>query len=315
MKGEPISTVAKRPHRWSFPVGRVSGIDLRVHVSFAILVALFAAAAPEPGVASAMTNVVWLVAIFACVVVHELAHCFVARARGASVDEILLFPLGGVSRLRNLPESPGDEFAIAIVGPLTSIGLGIVAAFLCLATGRSLFPLDFVASAWLARLAWLNVILGTFNLLPAFPLDGGRVLRSLLERTRDLESATRAATRVGHALAGGLIVAGLLFDIWLALIGAFVYFGASAEEAATIVHARLHGRHVRDAMQPVDGGEQAPRELVVDADAALDDELLELLQAAPGHRVAVQADGRIVGILRLEDVGHLIARAGSAPAA
>ena len=264
---------------------------------------------------SAMTNVVWLVAIFACVVVHELAHCFVARARGASVDEILLFPLGGVSRLRNLPESPGDEFAIAIVGPITSIGLGVFAAVLCLATGRSLLPLDFVAGAWLARLAWLNVILGTFNLLPAFPLDGGRVLRSLLERTRDLESATRAATRVGHALAGGLIVAGLLFDIWLALIGAFVYFGASAEEAATIVHARLRGHRVREVMRAEVGGEDTPPETVVDADALLDDDVLAVVQAAPGHRVAVQADGRIVGILRLEDVGHLIARAGSAPAA
>lgn len=292
----------------------MSGIDLRVHVSFLVLVALFAAAAPEPGVTSALTNVVWLVVIFACVVVHELAHCFVARARGAHVEEILLFPLGGVSRLRNIPESPRDEFAIAIVGPITSIGLGAFAAVLCLATGRSLLPLDFVAGAWLARLAWLNLILGVFNLLPAFPLDGGRVFRSLLERNRDLEAATRVATRVGHAFAGGLIVAGFLFDIWLALIGVFVYFGASAEEAATIVHARLRGHRVREVMRAEVGGEDTPPETVVDADARLDDDVLAVVQAAPGHRVAVQADGQIVGVLRLEDIGRFVAGSGSAPA-
>jgi Zn-dependent protease len=306
---------ATRPHRWSFPVGRVSGIELRVHVSFLILVALFAAAAPEPGFASAAGNVLWLVAIFACVVVHELAHCFVARSRGATVQEILLFPLGGVSRLANIPESPRDEFAIAIVGPLTSIGLGVISASLCLALGQSLLPLDLLTSTWLARLAWLNLILGVFNLVPAFPLDGGRVLRSLLERSRDLETATRIATRVGHGFAAAMIVTGFFFDIWLVLIGAFVYLGASAEEAATIVHVRLRGHRVREAMQPIQEDEPAMLEFVVDADALLDDDLLRLLEAAPGHQLAVQTDGRTVGVLRLEDVGRFVARATSAPAA
>jgi Zn-dependent protease len=316
MTGESVSTGMRRPHGWSVPVGRIAGIEVRVHVSFLVLVALFVAAAPEPGVAGAVASVGWLVAIFSCVVVHELSHCFVARRRGARVDEILLFPLGGVSKLRNLPESPRDELAIAIVGPVTSIVVGLVAAALCLGTGGSLWPIDFGAGAWLARLAWLNLVLGAFNLLPAFPLDGGRVLRSLLERDRDLEDATRAAARVGHAFAAGLMVAGFFFDVWLLLIGLFVYLGASAEEAATIVHSRLRGHRVRDAMSPAsEWDEPAAGAAVVEAGAPLDDDVLELVQRSPGHAVVVREDNAVVGVLRLEDIVALAGAPGPAVSA
>jgi stage IV sporulation protein FB len=297
-----------RPHRWSVPFGRVLGIQLRVHVSFLLLVVLFAAAAPEPGLASGLASLGWLVVIFGCVVAHELAHSLVARRRGAEVDEILLFPLGGVSRLRHLPDSPADELAIAIAGPLTSIGLGVAALGLALARGHAL-TVDLLTGDWLLRFAWLNLLLGVFNLLPAFPLDGGRVLRALLERSRDVESATRVATRIGHALAAGLIVAGLLLDLWLVLIGLFVYFGASAEEAATIVHARLRGQHVRDAMSAGSSSAPAMQDApAVDADAPLDEDVLELLQEAPDHIVTVRDHDRVTGVLSADDVMRLVNR-------
>ncbi len=296
-----------RPHRWSFPAGQIAGIEVRVHVSFLVLVALFALVAPEPGVMAAVASVGWLIVIFTCVVVHEMSHCFVARARGAEVEEILLFPLGGVSKLRHLPESPRDEFAIAIVGPLTSIGLGVSAAILCLATRQSLLPIDLVTGSWLVRLVWLNLILGVFNLLPAFPLDGGRVLCSLLERDHDLETATRSAAHVGRVLAVMMIAVGLFVDVWLTLIGIFIYLGASAEEAGTIVHARLRGHRVREVMQPATD-ESATAAVVVDADALLDDDLLQLVESAPGHRAAVETDGRTIGVLQLEDLGRFAAR-------
>lgn len=141
----------------------MSGIDLRVHVSFLVLGTLFAAAAPEPGVTSALTNVVWLVVIFACVVVHELAHCFVAElvarrskrsfcSRSAESRDCATFP----SPHETSSLSPSSD-------PITSIGLDVVAAVLCLATGRSLLPFGFAADALLARLAWLNLMLGVFN--------------------------------------------------------------------------------------------------------------------------------------------------------
>jgi Zn-dependent protease len=298
-----------KSHRWSVRVARVAGIDVRVHVTFLLLVALFGLAAPEPGVLGAAQSIGWLLAVFSCVVVHEFAHSLVARRRGGEVHEILLFPLGGVSKLDRLPESPGDELAIAIAGPLASIGLALTAAALALVTGGSLFPPDLLTGGWLERLAWLNLLLAGFNLLPAFPLDGGRVLRALLERRMDLEAATRAAARVGHGLALTLVAAGVLFDVWLVLIGIFVYFGASAEEAATIVHVRLRGHTVGDAMRPGAPETEPPAELVVDVDAPLDDELVGRLQSVPAG-LAVRRAGRIVGTLRLEDVLELVRESG-----
>ena len=196
---------------------------------------------------------------------HELAHCVVARRHGGEVHEILLFPLGGVSKLEHLPETARDEFAVAIAGPLTSLGLGRRGTAVSVPRSGVARPdRPRSAASWLVRLGWLNLILGVFNLLPAFPLDGGRVLRALLERRHDLLTATRIATRVGHVLAGVLIVVGVLFDLWLALIGMFVYFGATAEEAGTIVHARLRGHRVRELVI------RAPNLTADDGDVRLD---------------------------------------------
>jgi stage IV sporulation protein FB len=239
----------RRTHgRLSVPIGRIAGIPVRVHATFLLLVPLFAAASSGRDGPGPFAGLWWLVLVFACVVAHELAHSVVARRRGAVVTEILLLPIGGISKMERLPESPADEFAIAIVGPLTSIALAVVAAAGSVLVGQPLLPVDLLDGGFLARLAWLNLILGGFNLLPAFPLDGGRVFRALLERRLDLETATRRAARVGRALAVALAVVGILVDVWLVLIAVFVYFGASAEEVATIVHLRLRGRRVDEAM-------------------------------------------------------------------
>ena len=293
----------------SFRIVRVAGIDIRVHLSFLILVALFVVAAPDPGVGSALLSVAWLLAIFGCVVAHEFAHSLVARSRGVGVHEILLLPLGGVSKMERLPDRPQDEFAIAVVGPLASYGLAGIAAVACVLAGRSLLPIDLIDGPWLAKLTWLNLMLGTFNLIPAFPLDGGRVFRSLLERTHDLESATRIATRVGHCFAGALMIVGFLFDIWLMLIGAFIYFGASAEQAATIVHIRLEGHRVADAMRTdLDRVTRGPwvTETPLAPEEPLDDLVFARLAGSPGRELPVYRAGQLVGILRFEDVERLI---------
>jgi Zn-dependent protease len=306
MADERTTTRGTRPHRWSFPLVRVRHIQVRVHLSFLLLVALFVVAAPEPGLPGALLSVGWLLAVFGCVVLHELGHSFVAIDRGAEVDEILLFPFGGVSRLRHLPDAPRDEFAIAAAGPLTSFGLAALATLTCVASGRALVPVDLVAGPWLARLAWLNLLLGTFNLLPAFPLDGGRLLRALLERRVDVLTATRTATRIGHALAAVLIAVGLVADVWLTLIGVFVWFGASAEEAATILHVRLRGHRVAEVMEPaVVAPPDAPRVAVA---TPIDDDVLETITSAPGHIAAVLSDGHVVGTVSLRDVGDFLRR-------
>jgi Zn-dependent protease len=232
----------------SFSLLHVAGIDIRVHVSFFLLVPLFALAFSGPGAPGPIAGLAWLAVIFACVVVHELAHCLIARRRGALVREIVLLPIGGVSRLENLPEKPADEFAIAIAGPLASVSLAFVGAAAAALTHTVLVPIDLVNGGFVARFAWFNAIVGVFNLLPAFPLDGGRVLRSLLERRNDLEYATHVAARVGRVFALALVAIGLLLNLWLLLIGVFVYFGATAEERATTIHIRLRGRRVQDVM-------------------------------------------------------------------
>jgi stage IV sporulation protein FB len=347
--------------RWSFPIGRVAGIQIRVHASFFLLVALFVLAgnAPQgPGVAASL---VWLVVIFACVVFHELAHCLVGRRHGLVVHEIDLLPIGGVSRLEPFPETPRDEFALAIAGPAASAALGVAAALVAVAFSRSLYPVDLVSGPFLARLAWLNLLLAAFNMLPAFPLDGGRVFRALLERHYDLEHSTRIAGRTGRWLAFLLIAVGMVWNLWLAIIGVFVYLGASAEEAATLAHLHLVGRRVRDAMLvmpttldesvtavemrqvvrrntqgvfpvvragryvgvvDVASIERAPAAVsagdLADRTAATlapDDDLerdLPALAAAPAHSVPVLEGGRVVGLLRVDEVNRLVA--GNGPA-
>ena len=244
----PDNSHAPSRPRWSFPIGTVAGIQIRVHASFFLLVALFALVGSAPKGPGVLPALVWLVLIFACVVFHELSHCLVGRRHGLVVHEIDLLPIGGVSRLESFPENPRDEFAMAIAGPAASAGLGVLAAVLAVALSMPLFPIDFLNGPLLPRLAWLNLLLAAFNMIPAFPLDGGRVFRALLERRYDMARATQIAGRAGRLFALLLVGVGVFWNLWLAIIGVFVYFGASAEESATLIHLRLVGRRVRDAM-------------------------------------------------------------------
>jgi Zn-dependent protease len=224
--------------RWSLPIGRIAGVAIRVNVSFLALALLVAWAAHDVG-ESPVEALAWLVAIFACVVVHELAHAMVARSKDVAVDEIDLMAIGGVSRLQRIPEDWRDESAIAIAGPVASIVIGLLAFGAGFSTGHELLPVTAWSGAALTRLGWLNLMLAGFNLLPAFPMDGGRVLRALLERDRSRVEATRVAVRVSRILAAVMIGAGFLVSVWLVVIGVFVLFAGRAEEAAVLVHAAL----------------------------------------------------------------------------
>lgn len=215
----------------SLPLGKLFGIPLQVHWSFLLLLALVVVAEWPAGAGAIVGGLVWVAALFACVVAHELAHSLLARRRGGTVLGILLLPIGGMSRMDHLPSSPGDEAAIAAAGPALSLLLGGLFLTAGALLGSTVWPPTLVAGSWWARLGWLNLLLGVFNLLPALPMDGGRVLRAALARRLPRLAATRIAASVARVLALSLIVAGVFYDFWLVLIGIFVLLGASREEA------------------------------------------------------------------------------------
>jgi Zn-dependent protease len=273
----------------SMRVATVAGIQIRIHATFLILVALVAlgATAEEgPGLASAL---IWLAALFTCVVVHELAHSLVARHNGIPIVEIELLPIGGISKMARSPEDPRVELRIAIAGPVVSILLAAVFAGLATLAGVSMWPPTLYGGGFLARLSWVNLLLAGFNLVPALPLDGGRVLRAVLEQRTDRERATRAAARAGRLFASAMIAAGLLFDIWLLVIGVFVYLGSWAEEAAASLHERVKDLRVSDVMirEPV----------CVSPDASVNELTSGLWSTAQREFPVVAADGTYVGLV------------------
>lgn len=221
---------AVRHGRRSLRLGTVLGVEIRLHWTFLALVMLVVLGGGSSGLPAVASGLLWIVAVFGSVLLHELAHSVWARRRNVGVDGILLTPLGGLSQLRELPRRPKDELTIALVGPLASVALALVAFGAGLASGSRLWPPTLFAGPWITRIAWLNVLLGGFNLLPALPMDGGRVLRAALAGRLGRKEATKIAARVARVLAAAMIAVGLLYDVWLALIGILVLLGAGAEE-------------------------------------------------------------------------------------
>ena len=220
----------------SLPLGRLFGVPLFVHWTFFLLLVFVVAVYSADSSRAILRGVVWIIAVFASVLIHETAHCVVARREGVVVDDILLLPIGGVSEMRSMPRKPGEELAMAIAGPLTSLGLALLFGLVALASGASLWPPTLLGGPWLVRLAWLNALLGAFNLLPALPMDGGRVLRAGLAMHESRSKATKQAAQVARVLALVMIALGVVWDFWLVLIGIFVILAAGAEEAEEEAH-------------------------------------------------------------------------------
>ena len=219
--------------KWSYHLFRAFGIDVRVHSSFLIFLGLFSLkAAFDNGIAAALYWVGLFCTVFVLVVLHEFGHSLTAIHFGVPVRDITLLPIGGVARLDRPPREPWHEFLIAIAGPAVNFVLAIVLLFVAVpaALAEALADLKFLPSQFLLHLWVLNVVLLVFNLIPAFPMDGGRVLRSLLAMRLGYLRATRIATQVSKYLCILLFVWGLLSAHWLlCFITVFLYLGALAE--------------------------------------------------------------------------------------
>jgi len=236
---------------WSWRVGRIAGIGIDVHWTFLLLLGWIAIVyAKAGGTAAAVQGIVFIGAVFACIVLHELGHALTARRFGIQTRDITLLPIGGVARLERMPEDPRQELLVALAGPaVTLVIAAALLSILLLGWGPAgVLDLDMVQGNFVARLMWVNAILLAFNLLPAFPMDGGRVLRAALHFDLSYVQATQIASRVGQVMAVLFAVLGLLFNPWLLLIALFVYFGAQQENNAVRVRAACEGVPVRDAM-------------------------------------------------------------------
>jgi Zn-dependent protease/CBS domain-containing protein len=222
--------------QWSIPIGAVRGTVIRIHLTFVLFLAWIAITAyARGGQRAAMEGVLFISLVFASVLLHEFGHVFAARRYGIKTPDITLLPIGGVAQMERIPEKPSEELVVALAGPAVNV---VIAGILALVLGG--LPhigvglnLENPGVSLLGRLAWVNVTLVLFNLVPAFPMDGGRILRALLALRMGHTRATRVAASIGQIVAFGLGLAGLFFgNPMLIFIALFVYMGAASEGAA-----------------------------------------------------------------------------------
>lgn len=282
--------------RWSLTIGRFGETAVKIHVTFLLLLAWIGFSAwRQQGVAAARDSVVFIVLLFVCVVLHEFGHVLVARRFGIKTPEVTLLPIGGVASLQSLPEKPSQELAVAIAGPLVNFVIAILLlAILGGISGADFAGLDDPRLSLVARLAAANIFLALFNLLPAFPMDGGRVLRALLAMRYGRPRATQIAASIGQGLAFVLGFLGLFGNPLLIFVAIFVYMAASAEAQMTVVHESARGLSIADAMET--------RFASMPADATLSQAVDTLLATAQHEFPVVDAFGKPIGLMTREDI-------------
>mgnify|MGYP001183482542 CR=1 FL=1 len=236
--------------RWSWKIARLCGIDVYIHGTFLLIVAA-ALALPllgGGGPHAALASVVFILLAFGCVVLHELGHALMARRFGVRTRDITLYPIGGLARLERIPRNPHEELWIAIAGPAVNVALvGLIA--LVFGVHRLQWDQSAVTLASLpARLFWVNAALAGFNMLPAFPMDGGRVLRAFLAERLPYAQATQVAAAVGQAMAFAFGFIGLLINPMLLFVAFFVYVAAGEEAATVQTELAFEGSPVKAAM-------------------------------------------------------------------
>jgi Zn-dependent protease len=291
--------------RWSWQVGSIAGIPIRIHATLAFLLAWIAIAHAVTGMgpAATLTGVLLVCVVFAIIVFHELAHALVARRFGVRTRDILLLPIGGIASLETIPDKPRQELAIAVVGPALNLVLAAVLWLGLALAGASTALRDATSlgDGFVAQLMWINVALAVFNLLPAFPMDGGRALRALLAMRMTRERATDIAAALGRALAVGFGIVGLFYNPWLVLIAIVVWAGAGAEAQMVHLRAAIVDVPVSAAMnQHIDTiGPEQPLELAA-----------RMLVATGQGQLPIVDHGATVGVLTRSDVATGFATVG-----
>jgi stage IV sporulation protein FB len=236
---------------WSLTVGRIAGVAIKIHVTFWLLMLwIGVSAARAGGLNAAAQSLAFVALLFVCVVAHEFGHILVARRYGIATREVTLLPIGGVASLQRMPDTPRRELAVALAGPAVNL---VIALVLFAALGSfgvaSVAGLANPGVSMLARLAAANLVLAVFNLLPAFPMDGGRVLHALLAMRMSEARATELAANVGQACAFVLGFLGLFGNPMLLFVAIFVYVAAAEEAGASRLKQGLKGLTAGDLME------------------------------------------------------------------
>jgi Zn-dependent protease/CBS domain-containing protein len=291
--------------RWSIRVGRVGGTEIRLHLTFLLLLAVVVAATgATSGAGAAVRALAFILLLFGSVLLHEFGHVFAASRYGIRTPDITLLPIGGVARLARLPRNPRHELVVALAGPAVTLAIAL-SVYLVL---RALpaYPAD-APPAWLSlasQLLLANVILLGFNLLPAFPMDGGRALRAVLAMRMDYVRATRMAAAAGQGFAILFGLVGVMFNPILLLIAVFVFLGARQEAAAAELQ-EVAGPLPVSAAMVTDFRVLAPHATLADAAAAL-------LATAQQDFPVVDAGSAVRGVLTRAALLDALGRRGPA---
>jgi Zn-dependent protease len=291
--------------KWSWKIARLWDIDVYVHATFLLIVGWVAYSywVEFQSLSAVARGVLFILALFACVVLHEYGHALMARRFGVKTRDITLYPIGGVARLERIPEKPIEELYVALAGPLVNVVIAFLLAAILAGTGNlaSAASLSMTTGGLLPRLLAANVLLVGFNILPAFPMDGGRVLRALLGMRMDHLRATQVAAAVGQAMAFIFGFIGLFRDPVLIFIALFVWMGAEQEANMARIKHSLGGIPVSRAM------------LTRFESLSTHDDLghaVELILSGSQHDFPVVDDGHVVGILEREALIKALATAG-----
>ena len=282
---------------WSINIGTIAGTAVRVHITFLLFLGwIFFATYVAEGPEAAMASLVFMVLLFACVLAHEFGHIFTARAFGVPTPDVTLLPIGGVARLARIPEEPREEFLIAIAGPLVNV---VIAFGLVLIAGARLKAgdlaiMDSANVSLVDRLAAVNIFLALFNMIPAFPMDGGRVLRALLATRMGYVRATEIAASIGQAVAFALGFIGLFYNPLLIFIAIFVYLAAASEAHMVAIRAMARGVPVSSAMMT--------QYATLTPDAPVEDAVQTLLRTSQNEFPVIDHAGTLAGVLGRSDL-------------
>ena len=295
--------------KWSFKVARIFGTDVRIHITFLLLLAVIGLGDYQVGgLQAAIGSMLFVCLIFLCVLLHEFGHALAARYYGINTPDITMLPIGGLARLERMPENPVQELVVAIAGPLVNVVIagtlalifgfhGPLLSFAALdqanGTGRDLVHILIRMNAWLV----------VFNLLPAFPMDGGRVLRAFLAMRFPYAHATQIAANVGQIMSFGLGFWGLTHGpITLVLIAVFVYFGAQSEAAHAQLKSAFAGLRVHSGM--------ITHFRVLPLDANLNTAIDALLRTSQHDFPVVGPAGEVRGLLTRDDLLVALRKSG-----